>query len=316
MIRSKLAAAWWNDLSLERGGLRARKTGALIPYKRENIVAIARGFMVYLMTQGLRLGAAFMPGRPLSMAFLPHRPQPWYLIWPVLYAAGGRITSNARTADAVFFFEDITTSDANHVMDALSQGASGKMINLACTDVSKSRVARVFEEVFGYPLAIDPRTWHGPAVEKSEINGAHDGRIVQCPCAPKADRVYARLIDNSDDGRMVEDYRSPTIDGEIPLVFIKKRAMDKRFANSNDKVILRRTEQIFSPEERDLLRLFCQKMHMQWGGIDVLRDRKDGRIYVVDVNKTDMGPPTALPLIDQFRAIRRLARALRTYMKS
>jgi hypothetical protein len=51
-------------------------------------------------------------------------------------------------------------------------------------------------------------------------------------------------------------------------------------------------------------------MHLDWGGLDVLRDRADGRLYVVDVNKTDMGPPIALPWADKLRATRLMARAL------
>ena len=49
-------------------------------------------------------------------------------------------------------------------------------------------------------------------------------------------------------------------------------------------------------------------MCLDWGGLDILRD-KDGRIYVVDVNKTDMGPPITLPLGDKLKATGLLADA-------
>lgn len=48
---------------------------------------------------------------------------------------------------------------------------------------------------------------------------------------------------------------------------------------------------------------------LDWGGVDVLRDRSSGRIYIVDANKTDMGPPVALKLGAKLRATRRMAQA-------
>lgn len=51
-------------------------------------------------------------------------------------------------------------------------------------------------------------------------------------------------------------------------------------------------------------------MNLDWGGLDILRDRHDGRIYIVDVNKIDM-PPLALPFRDKMRSTRQLAAALR-----
>lgn len=44
-------------------------------------------------------------------------------------------------------------------------------------------------------------------------------------------------------------------------------------------------------------------MRLDFGGLDILRDKQTGRIYIVDVNKTDMGPPFALPLKEKLRAV-------------
>jgi len=52
-------------------------------------------------------------------------------------------------------------------------------------------------------------------------------------------------------------------------------------------------------------------MHLDWGGLDILRDASDGRIYIVDVNKTDMGPPLALPMKEKLSAVKTLGQALR-----
>ena len=79
-------------------------------------------------------------------------------------------------ADVVMHFEDATFSPNDPPL-RLKPGA--KLINYGARDVSKSNVARACAAAFGHPLAVDPRLHVGPAVEKSEINAAHDGRIVQ-----------------------------------------------------------------------------------------------------------------------------------------
>ncbi len=48
-----------------------------------------------------------------------------------------------------------------------------------------------------------------------------------------------------------------------------------------------------SGQEISNLLQFCQLMGMDYGELDVLRDRQDGRIYVVDANSTPLPPPPA-----------------------
>ena len=57
-------------------------------------------------------------------------------------------------------------------------------------------------------------------------------------------------------------------------------------------------------------------MKLDWGGLDVLRDRSEGRLYVVDVNKTDMGPPIAMALNDKITVTRKLAAAFLAYIQA
>ncbi|PHR57395.1 MAG: hypothetical protein COA47_11970 [Robiginitomaculum sp.] len=305
---------WLGELRLEKKGVRVKKTGALVSWQWGNLVAILRSIVTQTMIRTLALIVQLAPGRSYRIKFLPMKPAPWYLIWAVMQASKGSINQELHRADALFFFDDLTQSK-HELGAAYSNTPMPKLvINQQCTDISKFRVEQVFARVFGYSLAIDPTTWQGKAVEKSDENGAHDGRIVDCPCQPVAGKVYERLIVNSDNGHTVLDYRSPTIGGEIPLVFIKERPINQRFANFNTKVRLVKTAQLFSPEELLLLSRFCREMGLDFGGLDVLRDREDGRIYVVDVNKTDMGPPTSLGFIDQFRALRILAAAFRKFV--
>ncbi|PWE16975.1 hypothetical protein DDZ18_09715 [Marinicauda salina] len=297
------ATAWWRDFEVRDGAMRVRKTGVTLPLGP----GLAAEFLNWLIYH-LRIEAARRDVRADGprVWFAPDRPRPWYLVWPVVQLAGLRLADSPADADLAFFFEDATTG-------APPEPAGLRVLNGGCGDVSKSHVAAVFESVSGRRLALDPGRARGPVVEKSEINGAHDGRIVTAPLAPRPERVYQRLVDAVADDGCVEDLRCPTIGGEIPLVFMKRRPAERRFENANTEVRLLETQAVFSPDEIAFLKRFLAAMRLDWGGVDVLRDRRDGALWIVDVNKTDMGPPIALPLRDKMTATRRLARALRGY---
>ena len=94
-------------------------------------------------------------------------------------------------------------------------------------------------------------------------------------------------------------------------MFLKERPIDKRFANLNTRVRMTTTIECFSTEELSNIKAFCAAMQLDWGGLDILRDAKDGCIYIVDVNKTDMGPPLALSIKDKLSAVKTLGHALR-----
>jgi len=79
----------------------------------------------------------------------------------------------------------------------------------------------------------------------------------------------------------------------------------------NSQCRLAETSDYLSDEERTKISQFCQEMNLDWGGLDILRDNIDKKIYIVDVNKTDMGPPLALPLKDKLASTRILGLALR-----
>jgi hypothetical protein len=75
-----------------------------------------------------------------------------------------------------------------------------------------------------------------------------------------------------------------------------------------------RPEDVYSQVELDFIAEFTRLLGLDWGGLDVLRDKGDGRLYIVDANKTDMGPPIALPLADKLEATRLLAQAFRDFV--
>ena len=157
---------------------------------------------------------------------------------------------------------------------------------------------------------VEPMITAGPIVEKSETNGVHDGRIVEGPLSPRAGFVYQRLIDTAGDDGACRDLRTPCAGGAPVLVWIKVKPPGGRFAIQNRRATLHAPAEVFSPRERALIAEFNARMGADWGGLDILRDRHDGRIYIVDVNKTDLGPLIALSWVDKIRSMSRLARAL------
>lgn len=290
---------WTSDFHFAGGRVKVRTTGADLALDRALLGDVGLWLAYYLPVRLKGLVTAVARPGP-RIWFAPDAPRPWYLLGLAACWAGVRIARSPGEADAAVYFEDVTIA-APPACDLPRQ------FNFACGDVSKSRVAAVFEQVFGYPLAVDPTTWQGPAVEKGEGNGAHDGRIVQCPCPAQPGRVYQRVVDTVEDDHVV-DLRTPCVGGAPVLTFIKRRPARDRFANYNASVSLHRPEELFSPQELAVIERFCAAMNLDWGGLDILRDRADGRLYIVDVNKTDM-PPLRLPWRQKMEAIARLAKA-------
>jgi hypothetical protein len=298
---------WLRDFEFGLTGLTVRKTGARVPYSPSVIADVSAWFRFFFSWRAMApIGPRF------TIAFTPERARPWYLIRAVTHIAGAKLAKDMAEADVVMQFEDATQSP-NPPPARVKTGA--RLINFDCTDISKSRVAAASEIAFGNSLIIDPATHVGPAVEKSEINAAHDGHIVQCPTAPHAGRAYQRLIDNRGiDPSLVEDLRTCTLGGKPICVFVKRRPVTKRFQNTNVDVMLRDPEQVFSGDEIQRIGVFCKQIGLEWGGVDVLRNSSDGKLYIVDANKTDMGPPIALNLADKVKAARKLAQAFRDYV--
>ena len=300
---------WLRDFRFGLTSLTVRKTGARVPYSPSVIAETTAWFRYFLAAR-----TAEPVGAPFTIAFTPERARPWYLIWAVTRIAGAQLSKDTSTADVVMHFEDATITP-NKAPLKLKSGA--RLINFGCPDVSKTRIAAAFEAAFGYPLALDPTQHAGLAVEKSEINGAHDGHVIQCPAHRLPGRAYQRLVDNRGaDLAMVDDLRTCTVNGAPACVFIKRRPLAKRFENTNTEVLLRMPVEVFSPEEMERITAFSREMGLDWGAIDALRHRADGRLYIVDANKTDMGPPIALPLADKMKATRLLAEAFRAHALS
>ncbi len=306
--RIKPRRDWFADLEFRWDGLIDRKTGRKIGVAELTPMELIK-FLGYLALVLMQSAAARLGARvPINVYFAPDTPRPWHVIWSAAALAGIRFARDDAAANCVFYFEDKTYGAPQLV-------AGGCAINGGCGDISKSQVAKIFEQIAGYPFALDPALHTGVAVEKSEDNGAHDGRLVQCPSRPFPGKAYQVFVDSAHGGVAV-DYRT-TIIGRRPLfVLIKAKPAADRFSIHNSSVKFASLEAVFSAAEIDLITRFAAAMQLDWAALDVLRDRTTGRIYVVDVNKTDMGPAVDLCWADRERLKRIITPALLSLVKS
>lgn len=184
------------------------------------------------------------------------------------------------------------------------------MWNGQCLDISKSTLDRHHRDVFGYGLAVDPTAHAGPMLEKSEGNAVHDGREIQGPIDPikvQPGKVYQRILDNRTDQGLYEDLRVVVIDGQLPVVYRKRKSQDVRYTNETAEVDLAKSpESVLSEAEIAQILAMSARMCAEFAELDVLRDRQDGRIHCVDLNPTPYGPPAGLPEPEKSRALHQI----------
>lgn len=266
-----------------------------------NIVLPCRvAFLKHYVRNGFRARRAFV---------YPEKPHPRTALYRVCHSLGMQITQSApEQADVVVQWRDDTVIDQIGLFNQLHPRK--RVLNVQCLDISKTTVEEIHKQVFGYGLAVDPLTHPGPCVVKSDFNGLHLGRIVQCPIpAREPDCVYQRLIHNEVDDQTTDEVRVPVYGEQIPLCYYKQRDLTERFSAKTKRVALREPHELFSDEELRLLVRFAREIRLDFGELDVLRDHQDGRLYVVDVNHTPYGPPRGLCREDAWTAIRKLATA-------
>jgi len=221
---------------------------------------------------------------------------------------GYSLTNKAREgAELYIYWEDTTHGKLPSFLE-------GKQaLNAVVTDISKEKVDAVHQEVFGYCTKIDPLQYQGKAVAKSDVNAKHDGRIIDCPIAKEdveEGKIYQLLIDNQHDDAFVVDMRVPYIDGLLNFAYLKYRKLEVRFTNQSHKVEMVDLASLLSEAEQAQVARFCQAMELNFGELDVLRNKADGKIYVVDVNKTPYGPPAGISKEEGAKAVACLTEAV------
>ena len=229
-----------------------------------------------------------------TVLFYPEYPRRRGVLYKVFRRMGYNITNDPSNPhnNRIFWSTETIKEQDKVVKDWADNGGA---INMHCTDVSKSRVDSVLQEIFGYSSLVDPLTYAGEMVRKSEINAAHDGVIVKGPAEPEAGFIYQKLIDTTVEGGMVVDIRVPVIRGRIPHVYLKYKRMKYRFSHLsiNDTrkrgVEILKPEQVLSDDEIMKIKQYVRAFGLDYCELDVLRDLATSHIYIVDVNNAPFG---------------------------
>lgn len=251
--------------------------------------------------------------RGRTILFYPELPGFPSVLFKVCHMLGCRITHDpSQDFDLAIWWEDTTFPEKDAVLERLMRRHD--VINARCTDISKTRVERVFRDVFGYSSTVDSLAHEGPCVKKSILNSIHkdQAEVVECPVETTAsDVIYQRLIDNTVNGAGVaEDLRVPIFRQSIPFVYLKYRPLDDRFYNVASSTLAEVNGRILGggtgPHS-----WFTDAFGLDYGELDVLRDASSSRIYIVDANNTPSNTNTEPSLSDSERreALQRLAKA-------
>lgn len=188
------------------------------------------------------------------------------------------------------------------VNNPLTQGYNFPIINKEVYDISKSKVDQIHLEVFGYNTIINPLTHSGSCVVKSNENALHDGQVILCPIQQtEKNKIYQIIIDNQEQDLFV-DYRICVMKSDIVIAYKKYKTKELRFTNDTcDASIL---DVNFIPDViQKYIVSFTAKMHADFCEIDVLKDNKTGKWYIIDLNKTPYGPPASLSKSDKKKAV-------------
>jgi len=248
-----------------------------------------------------------------SLFVYPHYPSRGSTIYKVGKVLGYNITNKLKSSvKYAIYWEYLTFREEFSLLEKLSN--SKKVINLYSRDISKLYIDGIHKKVFGYSTLIDPLVFNGKIVKKNDVNAKHDGEILDAPIELKEEGyIYQILIDNTFSDELVMDIRVPVVGKVLDFVYIKYRDISERFKNSTVKTKVEPTSKIFNSEEIDLLNQYCAELKLEYGELDVLRNKSDNKIYTVDVNNTPQGPPANTHKNEAKIAISKIATALENY---
>ena len=241
------------------------------------------------------------PRRRGTVGFLPRTPLPQTTIYKILGKLGYALAVGDSKSRLLVAWDDATFSD-----HASLEGR--KAINYRCRDISKNLVEATMTKTFGYDLGVDPLSHVGKAIFKSNMNAFHVGGIVDCPLPDRREGfTYEKLIDSTVSNTFFEELRIPIIGDCIPLVYAQYKPIEYRFANViTTCALVEDVSQFITEEDYISIVNFAREIGMDYGELDALRD-KDGKLYIVDANKTPFGPPSDLCEFKKMRAINLMA---------
>jgi len=152
-------------------------------------------------------------------------------------------------------------------------------------------------------------TSRGTILRKSEQNGTHDAVLLEAPLPADEGFVYQRLITPVAMEKGYPDFRTFIVGGEAVAVNRNFHPVDDRFHDLATYAELIPLQDAFTPAELEAIRVFNERIGLDFGVLDIMRDGDDGRIYIMDCNNTPTGPARKMPVSHQLRLMQTVAEA-------
>ncbi len=251
--------------------------------------------------------------RNKTVLFYPEYPKRMNLLHQIFKSLDYNITNNPNLPfqyGIKCFDITIDSGNSSEILEELSR--NHLIINKGSIDISKTMVDKMFSEVFEYSSLVDPLSYEGEFIQKSDMNATHDGVIFAKPISIIKDGfIYQRLINNTYDANTSVEMRVPVMRSHIPFVYYKYKPINDRFGCILLKAERVDTDEALTSEEQEKIVLFCKKMKLDFTELDILRDKDSLKIYITDANNNPTGPPGFLP---RKEAIQRLAKALNKHL--
>lgn len=247
-------------------------------------------------------------GHRKTIFIYPHYPSSGSTIYKLAHYLNYNITNHySPSAHVIFYWEYLTFRKEFEFLQSLQ---NENIINFYSRNIGKIFVDKAFSEIFGYSTIVNPALFHGKCVKKNDINAKHDGEIISCPInSAEQGYIYQILINNETSNQQVMDIRVPVVGEVLDFIYLKYRNISERFTNSTSYTLMKPSMEVFSQQEISLINNFCKKIQLDYGELDILRNRDDGKIYIVDVNNTPQGPPTNIAKSEYKLAVAGIANA-------
>ncbi|MDE1924557.1 MAG: lipopolysaccharide biosynthesis protein [Patescibacteria group bacterium] len=241
------------------------------------------------------LRASFARGDKRTILFYPHKPQHFHILYAIVHELGYAVTTNpSKCHELAIAFEDQTIRSNEHHAVLQELARTQPVANLNCADISKENIEKIFRETYGYNTFVNPEQYSGRCVRKSNNNSTHDGVFIACPAAKEPGYVYQKFIECEHEGR-IADLRGIIMGGKLRHITLKYKAPEARFDITSD-ISMRRPDTLLSAQEIEGVESFCKSLGLDCGEMDILRDKTDGKIYIIDVSNTSGGPVRNLHL--------------------
>lgn len=242
----------------------------------------------------------------MRILFYPDKPVNAYTIFLICEKLEYKIVLDPKQSyDIAMAWHDTTFRNIRYLENLHD------VINKDCNDISKVKVDEIFTNVFGYSSFVNPQTFEGEYVKKNNFNGLRDAKILTQPEFPEDGFVYQKLINSELDDLLIEDLRVFIIKGKVVLLQRKTRFTDRRFGTSSVSAVNADYKKEFSNAEITKIELFCKQLGMDYGELDLLREKTDRKLYIIDANNTPIGFTRKLSEADCVKSLDILSEAFR-----